>query len=96
MYGTLDLTARYLFTTGRMRPWLGFGIGLLFPVTKSSTALSASSIGTTNVMQFQGGLDFAVGQTMYVPISVEYGLLPKSDQVDAHWIALRVGLALPF
>lgn len=96
MYFTLDLLGRYVFAVGNFRPWLGGGVGLLFPAAKSSTALKATSIGTTNVMLIAGGLDYFINPRMYVPVSLEYGLLPKSDEVDAHWITFRVGLAFPF
>ena len=95
-YFGLDFIARYVFATGTIRPWLGAGVGLLFPASKKATALDSSSVGTTNVMLVEGGVDWFISPTMYIPVSLEYGLLPKSDQVDAHWIALRVGLAVPF
>ena len=96
MYFTLDLLGRYVFAIGNFRPWLGGGVGLLFPASKSSTALKATSIGTTNVMVIAGGVDYFINPRMYVPISLEYGLLPKSDEVDAHLITFRAGLAIPF
>lgn len=96
MYGAADFIGRYVFTAGNFRPWLGLGIGLLFPASKSATALDASSIGTTNVILPTAGFDFFISPTMYIPVSVEYGLLPKSDEVDAHWIAVHAGLAIPF
>lgn len=96
MYLSADFVGRYVFSEGTFRPWLGLGIGLLFPASKSSTALNSSSIGTTNVITPQLGFDMYTSPTMYIPVSVEYGMLPKSDEVDAHWIALRAGVAFPF
>lgn len=96
MYAAGTFIGRYVFAQGNFRPWVGFGIGLLFPITKSATALASNSIGTTNVMLPSIGIDWFTSSTMYVPISLEYGMLPKSDEVDAKWIALRVGMAVPF
>lgn len=96
MYLSGDFIGRYVFAMGNFRPWLGLGIALLFPASKSSTALDAASIGTTNVILPSGGLDWFISPTMYIPIQVEYGMLPKSNEVDAHWIAVRAGLAVPF
>jgi hypothetical protein len=96
IYLSLDFAGRYVFSYGKFRPWAGLGISLLFPATKNATALDAASIGTTNAVVPQAGLDWFLSSTMYIPISVEYAMLPKSDQVNAHWIAVRAGLAVPF
>lgn len=96
MYLSLDFIARYVFMTGGFRPWAGAGVALLFPASKSSTALASSSIGTTNVLIVTGGFDYFISPSMYIPVSVEYGMLPKSNEVDAHWIAARAGVAVPF
>lgn len=95
-YLTFDFLGRYVFSTGNIRPWAGAGLGLLFPMSKSATALQASSIATTNVMVIAGGADWFINPNMYIPVSIEYGILPKSDEVEAKWIALRVGVAVPF
>ena len=95
-YLSFDFIGRYVFSEGKIRPWAGGGIGLLFPISKKATALESSSISTTNVIVIAGGLDWFISPTMYIPVSIEYGLLPKSDEVEATWIALRAGLAVPF
>ena len=95
-YFAMDFIARYVFAMGNFRPWAGAGVGLLFPASKKATALESASIGTTNVILVEGGVDWFVSRNLYIPINIEYGLLPKSDQVDAHWIGLRAGIAVPF
>lgn len=95
-YLTFDFIGRYVFGKGSFRPWVGGGLGLLFPASKDSTALDPASISTTNVMVAAGGFDYFTSPTFYIPISVEYGLLPKSDEVEASWIAIRGGFAVPF
>lgn len=96
MYLTFDFIGRYVFGTGSFRPWLGGGLGLLFPASKDATALDPASISTTNVILFAGGFDWFTSPTFYIPVSVEYGMLPKSDEVEANWIAVRAGFAVPF
>jgi hypothetical protein len=96
MYLNASAVARWLFMTGNIRPWAGAGVGVMFPLTKSSTAFDSDSIAGTQVILFQGGVDWFLSPKMYVPISLEYGLLPKSAQVEASWIEVRVGLAVPF
>ena len=95
-YATADFTAHYSFSTGTFRPWLGGGIGLMFPASKSATALDTNSISTTTVFLVQGGFDYFLNKDMFIPFSVEYGMLPKSNEVDASWMEIRIGLGIPF
>ncbi|MGE4132437.1 MAG: hypothetical protein AB7F86_12415 [Bdellovibrionales bacterium] len=96
MYLTFDFLGRYVFSKGTFRPWIGGGLDLLFPASKDASALDPSSISTTNVIIAAAGLDWFMSPTFYIPISIEYGLLPKSDEVEASWIAFRAGFAVPF
>lgn len=95
-YISLDFTARYVFTESTFRPWLGAGVALMFPASKTSTALDSASISNTTVIQVLGGVDYFINKDMFIPVSIEYGLLPASDEVDATWITFRIGLGVPF
>lgn len=95
-YLDLAFLGRYLFTDSSFRPWLGGGFSLLFPASKSSTALDSSSISESGIFVFTGGIDWSISNEMYIPISVEYALFPKSTSVGASWIAVRAGVAIPF
>nr|HMN70175.1 hypothetical protein [Bdellovibrionales bacterium] len=46
-YLSFDFIGRYVFSTGNFRPWLGGGLGLLFPASKDAKAIDPKSIGTT-------------------------------------------------
>jgi hypothetical protein len=96
VYLSFDFLGRYVFSEGAFRPWVGGGVSLLFPASKSTTALDESSIGTTSVFTVAGGADLFLSPTMYIPLQVEYAMLPKSDEVEANWIAFRLGVAVPF
>lgn len=96
MYLAIDLWGRYLFSMKDFRPWVGGGFSLLFPMTKKATALEEGSITNTSVMALGAGFDWFVSPTLYIPFSVEYGLLPESDDVSANLIAIRVGVGFPF
>lgn len=96
MYLSLDMWGRYLFSEGSFRPWVGGGFSLMFPLTQSATALDESSITNTSVMSFGLGFDYFTSPTFYIPISVEYGLLPSSETVSANTIAIRAGAGFSF
>lgn len=94
----LDFTflGRYLFTDTSFRPWAGAGFDLIFPISKSATALDSGSINTTGVIVITAGFDWSINPKMYIPVSIEYGLFPHSSTVNADWITLRAGVAWPF
>ncbi len=96
VYLTADAMARYIFMKEKFRPWAGLGLSLLFPVSASGTALDPASVGSTWMGILGGGLDYHVSPRLYIPISLEYGLFPPSDQVDATWIQVRIGFAVPY
>lgn len=95
-YISLNFIARYVFATGSYRPWLGGGLSMMFPASKSSSALDPSSISNTNVIQGAAGMDFFISKNTFVPFSVEYGILPKSNEVDASLIQIRLGIGTGF
>lgn len=96
MYLSGDAIGRYLFSEESFRPWVGGGLSLLFPLSKDSTLLQQSSITNTYALIFAGGADWLVSPTMMVPLSLEYGMLPKSETVEASWIQFRAGVSFPF
>lgn len=96
IYLGADAIARYLFSEGNIQPWVGGGFSLLFPLSKSSNLLDASSITNTYALLFSGGLDWKLSPRLFVPISLEYGMLPKSESVEASWIQFRAGISIPF
>ncbi len=96
MYLSLDLWGRYLFSQGGFRPWVGGGFSLMFPLSQTATALDEGSITNTSVMSFGLGIDWFTSPSFYIPLSVEYGLLPSSDTVSANTIAIRLGAGFSF
>jgi outer membrane protein W len=95
-YIGINFIGRYLFTDTSFRPWLGGGFSILFPATKASTALDSGSITNSSVIILTGGADWSLTKETYIPISVEYGMFPKSNSVEASWIAVRAGYVWPF
>lgn len=95
-YADFTFLGRYLFTDTAFRPWAGAGFDLIFPISKSSTALDSGSINTTGVIVITAGFDYSINPNMYIPVSIEYGLFPHSSSVNADWITARIGLAWPF
>ncbi len=95
-YVTLDLHARYVFGIGTLRPWVGGGIDLLFPMSSESTALKEDSIETANTFVAAGGIDYHVSPNWMIPIAAEFNFFPSSDTVAANFIAIRLGVAYKF
>lgn len=95
-YLSLDAIGRYLFSEDHIRPWVGGGLAILFPLSKSSSLLKSSSITNTYTLLFTGGVDWQISPTMRVPLSIEYSMFPKTDTVEASWIQIRGGVSVPF
>lgn len=85
---------KYNFTLSKTRFFVIAGTGFLYAVSKSSTALKASDISLTQVFTGGLGLDYKLNNKSFIPISIEYGLFPPSEDVKASSIILRVGFGL--
>lgn len=96
LYANLNFMGRFLFSNGEFRPWVGAGAGFLFPLSKSSTALTANSITNTSIGFGAGGFDWFLTPTDFIPLSVEYGMLPSSADVSANLISVRLGYGTTF
>ncbi len=97
MYLTIDFWGRYIFNRdGTIRPWVGLGGWLIFPMTKDSNAIKEASIDNSNIFAFGGGFDYHLSETTYIPVQLEYQIYPKSENVQASAIALRAGYAFPW
>lgn len=95
-YLAADLWGRFVFSTGSFRPWLGAAFSLMFPLSKEATALEDSSITNTSAISVGGGVDWFTSETFYIPLQLEYSMLPKSETVEASAIAVRAGIAMAF
>lgn len=95
-YLALDAWARYLMSMGTFRPWVGGGFYMMFPMSKSSSALDTASITNTSVFAVGGGVDIAMSGGSIIPIQIEYDLYPSSESVKASAIAVRAGYGFGF
>lgn len=96
LYANLNFMGRFVFSSGEFRPWIGAGAGFLFPLSKSSTALTTSSITNTSIGFGGAGFDWFLSPTDFIPLSVEYGMLPSSSDVSANLISIRLGYGTSF
>lgn len=95
-YLATDFWARYAFSHSKFRPWVGAGVSLWFPASVSATALDEKSVTSTTVLSPGIGLDWFVTPKIYIPLQIEYGLLPESKEVSANLIAIRLGVGFSF
>ena len=93
-YLTGDFWGRIPLMEGSFRPWVGAGFTILVPMSKSATALDESSITNTSVIGLGAGFDYFLDKSSFIPVTLEYGLYPSSDQVDATAIFLRAGYGM--
>jgi len=93
MYLSADLLARYTLVPGTWNPYLAAGLGLYYPLTKKTNNLEESKIAATTIFMASAGMNYRLGSSLYLPLSVEYGIFPPSSQVTTTFIAIRAGLA---
>ncbi len=96
LYAVLDLLLKYQFGAGGFRPFVMGGLGLHFPLPKSSNNLSINAISSTTVFYGGAGMNFAIGGSSYLQASVEYGMFPPSNDVTTSFIAARAGMGFRF
>lgn len=92
----IDLQARYVFGKGMFRPFAGGGVGLLMPMSKTSTAIREDSIKVSNVFTVLAGADIHLGESWMIPFQAEYNIFPPTDTVSANYIAIRFGVGYKF
>lgn len=95
-YLSFDFWGRFLFSEKQFRPWVGLGFSLLFPMSKSSTAVAEQTISNNNLLSVGGGLDYFFSERMFVPVQLEYNMFPDSAQVKANFMAIRAGFGMTF
>ena len=87
-----DALLKYNFSGKKFSPFAAFGLGMFFPVTKTSSALN--SIPTISVFFIDAGADIQVGQRSFIPVYFEYGLFPPSNQVKTSYMGLMFGYGI--
>lgn len=92
MYLTADLLLRYTFLDGDFKIFPLGGLGLHYPISKSSDVLNVQQISATTIFFFGGGMQYKFSDTMYATATAEYGLFPPSNDVKTSLIAVRGGV----
>lgn len=94
-YLTLDALVRYDFGTGNLVPFVAGGLGIYYPISKATTALSPD-IGMSTVFLADLGVKYYLSPTSYIPAIIEYGMFPPGPDVSTSIIAVRVGYGMSF
>ncbi len=96
MYACVDLMLKYSFSEGTFVPFAMGGLGLHFPISKTSNILDINRISSTTVFYGGGGINWLMGGSTYIQITGEYGMFPPSNDVSTTFIAARSGLGFRF
>jgi hypothetical protein len=94
MYVSGDALIKYNFPLKSFTPFGQIGLGLFYPVTKSSTALD--SIPAISVFLIDLGADIKLSGGAFIPVYFEYGYFPPSTQVSTNFMGLVVGYGKNF
>ena len=96
LYGVADLLLKYAFSEGTFVPFAMAGLGIHFPLSKTSDVLNPNNISPTTVFYGGGGFNYAMGGSTYIQATAEYGMFTPSNEVSTSLIAVRGGLGFRF
>ncbi len=97
LYAVGDLILKYAFADSGFIPFGLAGLGIHFPLSKSSElALDVNRISSTTVFYAGGGFNYAISGSSYFQLTAEYGYFPPSNDVTTSMIAVRSGLGFRF
>lgn len=96
LYAVVDLMLKYSFAPSGFVPFAMGGLGLHFPISKTSNILDVNRISSTTVFYAGGGFNFVMGSSSYFQLTAEYGMFPPSNDVTTSLIAVRGGLGFRF
>jgi outer membrane protein W len=92
MYATADALVRWNMTDGSFVPYLAGGLGVHFPLSKSSGILNVSQISSTTVFFLDLGADYSMSDSTYLTFHAEYGYFPPSNNITTNFIEFRGGI----
>jgi hypothetical protein len=96
MYAAADLMLKYTFNEGTFVTFAMGGLGLHFPISKTSNVLNINQISSTTVFYGGGGFNWLIAGSTYLQATAEYGMFPPSNDVATTFIAARSGLGFRF
>ncbi len=90
-YGTFN----YLFSPQPLRVWAGIGGGLFIYLSKDASVLDTNKFFYNSMLMAAGGVDYFMNQKTFVPISLEYQMIPDK-QAGVTSLVLRAGWGKTF
>ncbi|RYZ68683.1 MAG: hypothetical protein EOP05_16025 [Proteobacteria bacterium] len=91
-YLSADLLVRYNFLDGAFKIFPLGGLGIHYPISKTSGPLNVQQISATTIFFLGGGMHYKFSDSMYAVATAEYGLFPPSNDVKTSLIAVRGGV----
>lgn len=76
--------------------WGAVGLNIKHPISKSSTALVESSLGTTAAYGLTVGVDYTLETKNFITASIEKQFYMKSDSAETSTIFVRMGVGKEF
>ena len=95
-YLTGTALLKYQFSSGNFAPWMAAGLGVMNPTSTESTAVDATSVGTTSVIVASAGTDWLISHKWSIPLQLRYVFFFPSDGVSTSMITGLLGLGYHF
>ncbi len=95
-YLTTDALLRFNFTTSKFVPFFELGLGVHYPLSKSSNILNVPQISATTVLFGGLGFNYNMSKKTFLTLLAEYGYFPPSNNISTSLITFRAGGGMHF
>ncbi|MGE3974207.1 MAG: hypothetical protein AB7F59_06755 [Bdellovibrionales bacterium] len=95
-YLVLDGIGRYFITQSDFALWVGAGVGVGIPMSKTTTILAEESIATSSLLFLAGGADLKLSGDFYIPFQVDYAMFLPASDVKTSIIGIKTGVMMKF
>lgn len=95
-YLSVGAYAKFVKEFSQFQFWGAAGLNIKHPISKSSTALVESSLGTTAAYGLTVGVDYTLESKNFITASLEKQFYLKSDSAETSTIFVRLGVGKEF
>lgn len=95
-YLSVGVYGKFVKEFSQFQFWGAVGLNIKHPISKSSTALVESSLGTTAAYGLTVGVDYTLETKNFITASIEKQFYMKSDSAETSTIFVRMGVGKEF
>lgn len=83
-------------STSEVSTWLGAGLALTYPITKTSNIIDVNTIGLSQKIILDAGLNWNLSSNQFIPFRIEYSFAVNKTTVSMSQLAVQIGYGFEF